>query len=58
MPLNLRLDAAKAAIRFEKPALTAVDLDSTIENAHYAISDKPLTVDEWAAKYATPTKYA
>jgi hypothetical protein len=52
LPLNLRLDAAKAAIRFEKPALTAVDAHSTIEKTQYIISDKPMTPEEWAAEYA------
>ena len=51
LPHNLRLDAAKAAVRFEKPALTAVDAHNTIEKVHYAISDKPMTTEEWAAKY-------
>ena len=53
LPHNLRLDAAEVAIRFEKPALTAVDAHSTIEKSHYAISDEPMTPEEWAAKYAT-----
>ena len=34
---NLRLDAAKAAIRFEKPALTAIDANNAIEKVHYAV---------------------
>ena len=37
LPHNLRLDAAKAAIRFEKPALTAIDANNTIEKVHYAV---------------------
>ena len=51
LPRNLRLDAAKAAIRFEKPALTAVDAHSKTETVHYAISDEPMTTEEWAAKF-------
>jgi hypothetical protein len=31
-PIELRLEAAKAAIRFEKPALAALDARGTIEN--------------------------
>ena len=50
-PMNLRLDAAKAAIRFEKPALTAVDAHSKTETVHYAISDEPMTPEEWAAEF-------
>ena len=53
LPLNLRLDAAKAAIRFEKPALTAVDAHSKTETVHYAISDEPMTPEEWAAEFVT-----
>ena len=30
-PIALRLDAAKAAVRFEKPALTAVDAKHSVE---------------------------
>jgi hypothetical protein len=51
LPHNLRLDAAKAAIRFEKPALTAVDAHSKTETVHYAISDEPMTPEEWAAEF-------
>jgi len=47
----LRLDAAKAAIRFEKPAMTAVDAHSKTETVLYAISDKPMSEGEWALKY-------
>jgi hypothetical protein len=47
----LRLDAAKVAIRFEKPALTAIDAHNTIEKPIYAISDEPMTTEEWAAKF-------
>jgi len=52
-PIELRLEAAKAAIRFEKPALAALDARGTIENVHYGISDQPLTEDEWAERYVT-----
>ena len=51
LPHNLRLDAAKVAIRFEKPALTAIDANNTIEKVHYAISDQPMTNEEWVAKF-------
>jgi hypothetical protein len=50
-PVELRLEAAKAAIRFEKPALAALDARGTIENVHYGISDQPLTEDEWAEQH-------
>jgi hypothetical protein len=52
LPLNLRLDAAKHAIRYEKPAMTAVDAHSKTETVLYAISDKRMTQEEWALKYA------
>ena len=50
-PIELRLEAAKAAIRFEKPALAAVDTHGTIENVHYAIGDRPVSDDEWIERY-------
>jgi hypothetical protein len=53
-PIELRLDAAKAAIRFEKPALAALDARGTIENVHYAIGDQPLTEEEWEERYTKP----
>jgi hypothetical protein len=53
-PIELRLEAAKAAIRFEKPALAAIDAHGTIENVQYVISDRPLTMEEWEEKYCKP----
>jgi hypothetical protein len=52
-PVELRLEAAKAAIRFEKPALAALDARGTIENVHYGISEQPLTEDEWTEQHVT-----
>jgi hypothetical protein len=54
LPRNVRLDAAKAAIRFEKPAMTAIDAHNTIEKVHYAISDEPMSHEEWVAQYCKP----
>jgi hypothetical protein len=53
-PIELRVEAAKAAIRFEKPALAALNAKGTIENVHYAISEHPLTEDESAEQYTKP----
>jgi hypothetical protein len=47
----LRLDAAKSAIRYEKPAMTVIDAHSKTEKVLYAISDKPMSLEEWALKY-------
>jgi hypothetical protein len=47
LPLQIRLDAAKAAIRFEKPVLSAIDAHVDDERAHYVVSDEPLTAGEW-----------
>jgi hypothetical protein len=47
----LSLDAAKVAIRFEKPALTAIGANNTIEKVQYAISDEPMSHEEWVAKF-------
>jgi len=53
-PMELRIDAAKAAIRYEKPALAAVDVNSVNEHTVYTISAEPLTDEEWLATYGTP----
>jgi hypothetical protein len=53
-PIELRFEAAKAAIRFEKPALAALDARGTIESVHYGISDKPVTEEEWVEQYTRP----
>ena len=50
-PIELRLEAAKAAIRFEKPALAALDAKGTIENVHYAVGEQPVTEDEWIEQH-------
>jgi hypothetical protein len=52
-PIELRLEAAKAAIRFEKPALAALDAKGTIENVHYAVGEQPVTEDEWIEQHIT-----
>ena len=54
LPLQIRLDAAKAAIRFEKPMLSAIDAHVDDNRVHYSISDKPLTAEEWTEKYVKP----
>src|SRR5262245_55297861 len=52
LPLELRLHAAKAAIRFEKPALAPQDSKGMVQNVRYAVSDEPEpTIEEWAAKH-------
>ena len=53
LPLAIRLDAAKAAIRFEKPAMSPVGARESNDNVVYEISDKPLTMDEWEKQYCT-----
>jgi hypothetical protein len=56
LPLELRFHAAKAAIRFEKPALAPVDSKGTIGNVIYAVSDTPMTIEEWAEKHCATLK--
>ena len=51
LPLELRLYAAKAAIRFEKPALAPIESKGPVENVHYAVSDRPMTIEDWAKKH-------
>lgn len=50
LPIDLRVDAAKASIKFEKPALSSVEQTSDVQ-VQWAISSEPLTVDEWTAEY-------
>ena len=52
-PMEIRLDAAKAAVRYEKPALAAVDVTSLGEQVAFAISAEPLDRDgtAWLAKH-------
>jgi hypothetical protein len=42
MPISLRLDAAKAAVRYEKPALAAVEHSGQLETkpAHLMTDDE------------------
>lgn len=51
-PIELRIEAAGKAIRYEKPALSTIDMNSTGEHIVYAISDKPMDADEWEASWA------
>src|SRR5215475_5820777 len=53
LPLAVRLDAAKAAIRFEKPAMSPVGARESNDEVVYAISDKPLTPEEWEKQFCT-----
>ena len=41
-PIELRLDAAKAAIRYEKPALAAVEVNATIKRDANDLTDAEL----------------
>ena len=52
LPLAVRIDAAKAAIRFEKPPVSAVNLRGSVR-AVYAISEEPLTPEEWIEQYSS-----
>lgn len=53
LPLQIRLDAAKVAIRFEKAALAAVELGGALDHTHYGISDQPVAEEEWAEQHVT-----
>lgn len=54
-PMDLRLDAAKAAIRYEKPALASVEVSAELIVSE--ITDEPLTADEWEAEHASSTEH-
>jgi hypothetical protein len=52
-PIETRIDAAKAAIRFEKPSLAA--LEAKTEVVHRYVADVPeiaKTVDQWQKQHA------
>ena len=52
--LAVRIDAAGKAIRFEKPLLAAVDLNSKSEHVIYAVSDEPvLSPEQWLERCGT-----
>ena len=50
--IELRLDAAKAAVRYEKPSLAAIDVTGDHEHTVHVIRDEPMSADEWAAEFA------
>ena len=51
LAMDLRVDAAKAAIRYEKPALSAIQAQVTGDVAAYVIGGAPMSEAEWAAAY-------
>src|SRR6476660_9475624 len=53
-PVERRDEMARAAAPYVHPRLAAVDHSGSIENVHYAISEQPLTEDEWAEQYTKP----
>ena len=54
-PMELRLEAAGKAIRYEKPALASVDVTSLNEHHVFAVSREPLSEDEWIAQHCGGT---
>ncbi|MEN6449095.1 MAG: hypothetical protein ABFC96_01265 [Thermoguttaceae bacterium] len=54
-PVEVRLDAAKAAIRYEKPALASVEVSADVVVSD--ISAEPLTETEWEAQHASSTEH-
>src|SRR5215204_1573677 len=53
LPTDVRLDAAKAAVRFEKPAKT--ENTELGNNTRYlvALPNGEVSMDDWKAKYAS-----
>src|SRR5437764_1208697 len=49
--LELRVDAAKAAIRYEKPALAQVQAEVKGNVAAYVIGGQAMSAEEWAEVY-------
>ena len=53
LPIELRADAAKSAIRFEKPALASTDNRITDTTRYVvALPQGGVSAEEWRAKYA------
>jgi len=52
MPVEMRIDAAKKAIHFEKPALAAVESSSVMRLVN-DITDRPMSEEEWAEQHVT-----
>ncbi|MGB8578185.1 MAG: hypothetical protein WCD56_16680 [Pseudolabrys sp.] len=51
-PLDVRTRAEEAALKFEKPALAAVDSKATVEQTYVVRMPEPCaTLEEWKAKY-------
>lgn len=51
LAIDLRVDAAKAAIRFEKPALQQVAAKVEGNVTSYVVAARAMSPDEWAAEY-------
>jgi hypothetical protein len=51
LELPIRVDAAKAAIRYEKPALAAMEMKAEVDNRVRIISSEPLSEDEWTTQH-------
>lgn len=47
----IRIDAAKAAIRFEKPALANVEQSLTGDLRHKVVSGDPMSEEHWEQKF-------
>jgi hypothetical protein len=51
-PLEIRLEAAKAAIAYEKPRLASIEHSG--QTVRHVISDQPeMTPDEWKRKHCS-----
>jgi hypothetical protein len=50
--VEVRIDAAKKAIHFEKPSLAAVE-SSSVMRIVSDISDQPMSEEEWAEQHVT-----
>ena len=57
IPVDLRVDAAKAAIRFEKPALGQIESKSEIIHRYVArLPEKAANTEQWQEQH-TPTTH-
>src|SRR5271163_3270635 len=49
-PIEIRIDAAKAAVRYEKPSLAAVQVQGD-KDKPLTFSREPMSMEEWAKKF-------
>jgi hypothetical protein len=50
-PTDEQFEAAVAAAPYIHPKINSASVEVRSDNVHYVVSDEPMTVEEWVAKY-------